>query len=103
MAAPAPRAQPGDGPAQGITWSSENELTRPLRSLDIDRRIDYVYVTSRKKDGRGTIHDCRVVLDASASDGDLRERPLRRARRRPGRPERSYVASAVARAVQRLQ
>lgn len=53
---------PGDGPAQGITWSSENELTRPLRSLDIDRRIDYVLVTSRKKDGRGTIRDCRVVL-----------------------------------------
>lgn len=53
---------PDDGPAEGITWSSENELTRPLRSLDIDRRIDYVYVTSRKKDGRATIHDCRVVL-----------------------------------------
>ncbi len=46
----------------GITWSSENELTRPLRSLDIDRRLDYVYVTSRKKDGRGTIHSCEVVL-----------------------------------------
>lgn len=53
---------PGDGPSDGITWSSENELTRPLRSLDIDRRIDYIYVTSRKKDGRGTIHDCRVTL-----------------------------------------
>lgn len=53
---------PGDGPAEGITWSSENELTRPLRSLDIDRRIDYIYVTSRKRDGRATIHDCRVVL-----------------------------------------
>lgn len=47
---------------EGITWSSENELTRPLRSLDIDRRLDYVYVTSRKKDGRGTIHACEVVL-----------------------------------------
>jgi endonuclease/exonuclease/phosphatase family metal-dependent hydrolase len=47
---------------EGITWSSENELTRPLRSLDIDRRIDYVFVTSRKKDGRGTVRDCRVVL-----------------------------------------
>lgn len=58
---------PGDGPTEGITWSSENELTRPLRSLDIDRRIDYVYVTSRKRDGRGTIHDCRVVL--AARDG----------------------------------
>jgi endonuclease/exonuclease/phosphatase family metal-dependent hydrolase len=50
------------GNADGITWSSQNELTRPLRSLDIDRRIDYVFVTSRKKDGRGTIRDCRVVL-----------------------------------------
>lgn len=48
--------------AEGFTWSSENRHTRPLRSLDIDRRIDYVYVTSRKKDGRATIHDCRVVL-----------------------------------------
>jgi len=46
----------------GITWSSENELTRPLRSLDIDRRLDYVYVSSRKKDGRGTIHSCNIVL-----------------------------------------
>jgi endonuclease/exonuclease/phosphatase family metal-dependent hydrolase len=53
---------PGDGPGDGITWSSENELTRPLRSLDIDRRIDYVLVTSRKKDGRGTVHACRVVM-----------------------------------------
>ena len=53
---------PGDLPGEGITWSSENELTRPLRSLDIDRRIDFVYVTTRKKDGRGTIHDCQVVL-----------------------------------------
>ena len=51
-----------DEPADGITWSSENELTRPLRSLDIDRRIDFVFVTSRKKDGRGTVHDCKVVL-----------------------------------------
>jgi endonuclease/exonuclease/phosphatase family metal-dependent hydrolase len=54
--------EPGDGPEQGITWSSDNELTRPLRSLDIDRRIDYVLVTSRKKDGRGTIRECKVVM-----------------------------------------
>jgi endonuclease/exonuclease/phosphatase family metal-dependent hydrolase len=61
---------PTDGPAQGITWSSENRFTRPLRSLDIDRRIDYVYVTSRKKDGRGTIHDARVVLADRDGDGE---------------------------------
>jgi endonuclease/exonuclease/phosphatase family metal-dependent hydrolase len=65
-----PEPGSGAGPGQGITWSSENEHTRPLRSLDIDRRLDYVYVTSRKKDGRGTIHDCRVVL-TERDDGDL--------------------------------
>lgn len=59
------------GPEQGITWSSENEMTRPLRSLDIDRRIDYVYVTSRKKDGRGTVHDCRVVLTEREDPGGI--------------------------------
>jgi endonuclease/exonuclease/phosphatase family metal-dependent hydrolase len=55
----------------GFTWSSENELTRPLRSLDIDRRLDYVYVTSRKKDGRATIHDCQVVLTERDAQGEF--------------------------------
>jgi endonuclease/exonuclease/phosphatase family metal-dependent hydrolase len=53
---------PGDGPAAGITWSAENRHTRPLRSLDLDRRIDHIYVTTRKKDGRGTVHACEVVM-----------------------------------------
>ena len=53
----------------GITWSSENEHTRPLRSLDLDRRIDYVLVTSRKKDGRGTILHSEVVLTERDGDG----------------------------------
>ena len=61
---------PGDGPAAGITWSSENRLTRPLRSLDLDRRIDYVLVTTRKKDGRGTVHACEVALTARDGDDD---------------------------------
>jgi endonuclease/exonuclease/phosphatase family metal-dependent hydrolase len=59
----------GDGPEQGITWSSENEHTRPLRSLDIDRRIDYILVTSRKRDGRGTVRDCHVVLREREGEG----------------------------------
>jgi endonuclease/exonuclease/phosphatase family metal-dependent hydrolase len=50
------------GPVEGITWCSENPNTRPLRGLDIDRRLDYIYVTTRKKDGRGTIHACWVAL-----------------------------------------
>lgn len=60
---------PGDGPAQGITWSSENQHTRPLRSLDLDRRIDYVFVTTRKKDGRGTVLASEVVLTEREGTG----------------------------------
>ena len=59
----------GDGPAAGITWSSDNHHTRPLRSLDLDRRIDHVYVTTRKKDGRGTVLGCEVVLTEREGDG----------------------------------
>jgi endonuclease/exonuclease/phosphatase family metal-dependent hydrolase len=59
---------PGDGPAAGMTWSSENEHTRPLRSLDLDRRIDYVLVTTRKRDGCGTVGRAEVVL--TERDGD---------------------------------
>jgi endonuclease/exonuclease/phosphatase family metal-dependent hydrolase len=57
------------GAAPGLTWSSDNEHTRPLRSLDIDRRIDYVLVTSRKKDGRGTVRACDVVLVEREGEG----------------------------------
>ena len=60
------RVHPGE---PGITWSSENEQTRPLRSLDIDRRIDYVFVTTRRRDGRGSVRDARVVLDERDDDG----------------------------------
>ncbi len=59
----------GDGPQQGITWSSDNEHTRSLRSLDIDRRIDYVFVTSRKRDGRGSVLRCQVVMTEREGEG----------------------------------
>ena len=59
----------GDGPMQGITWSSDNEHTRPLRSLDIDRRIDYMFVTSRKRDGRATVLRCDVVMTEREGEG----------------------------------
>ena len=62
---------PGDGPAEGITWSSENRFTRPMRSFDLDRRIDYVFVTTRKRDGRGTVSDCRVVLTERSGAGEV--------------------------------
>jgi endonuclease/exonuclease/phosphatase family metal-dependent hydrolase len=54
------RIHPGE---RGWTWASANPHTAALRFLDPDRRIDYIFVTTMRKDGRGTIHDCRVVFD----------------------------------------
>lgn len=54
------RLHPGE---RGWTWASSNPYTAPLRFLEPDRRIDYIYVTTQRKDGRGTIHACRVVFD----------------------------------------
>jgi endonuclease/exonuclease/phosphatase family metal-dependent hydrolase len=59
----------GDGPAEGITRSSERR-SGSLRALHLDRRIDYVFVTTRKRDGRGAVHDCRVVLTEREGAGD---------------------------------
>jgi endonuclease/exonuclease/phosphatase family metal-dependent hydrolase len=61
------RLHPGE---PGITWSGDNRHTEPLRFLDVGRRIDYVFVTSRRKDGRGRIVDCQVVLDNRDADGN---------------------------------
>ena len=54
------RLHPGE---RGWTWSSANPYTAALRFLEPDRRIDYIFVTTMRKDGRGTIHDCRIVFD----------------------------------------
>jgi endonuclease/exonuclease/phosphatase family metal-dependent hydrolase len=55
---------------EGHTWTMANPTLRGKgSSLDMDRRIDYVFVTTRHKDGRGTVHDARVVLDEQ--DGGL--------------------------------
>lgn len=54
------RIHPGE---RGWTWASANPHTAPLRFLEPDRRIDYIFVTTMRKDGRGTIHDCRLVFD----------------------------------------
>jgi endonuclease/exonuclease/phosphatase family metal-dependent hydrolase len=48
---------------RGWTWASANPYTAPLRFLEPDRRIDYIFVTTMRKDGRATIHDCRIVFD----------------------------------------
>jgi endonuclease/exonuclease/phosphatase family metal-dependent hydrolase len=53
----------------GITWARRNTYTHKLRFLETDRRIDYIFVGAATRDGRGMVHDCRVVLDEATADG----------------------------------
>ena len=69
------------GRADGFTWARANPYTARLRWLERDRRLDYIFVSPMKRDGRGVVHDCRIVLDRAASDGALAVGPLRPVRR----------------------
>ena len=54
---------------RGWTWARANSYTKPLTFLEPDRRIDYIFVTPLRRDGRATIRSCRIVLDQPAADG----------------------------------
>jgi endonuclease/exonuclease/phosphatase family metal-dependent hydrolase len=60
------RLHPGE---RGWTWSRANPYTAKLAFLEPDRRIDYIFVSPMRGDGRGTIHDCRIVFDQPEADG----------------------------------
>jgi endonuclease/exonuclease/phosphatase family metal-dependent hydrolase len=53
----------------GLTWSRRNPYTQRLRFLQTDRRLDYIFVGSPARDGRGVVHSARVVLDQGDADG----------------------------------
>jgi endonuclease/exonuclease/phosphatase family metal-dependent hydrolase len=53
----------------GYTWARANPFTERLRWLALDRRIDYVFVSAMRRDGRGAVHDCRIVLDHPDPEG----------------------------------
>jgi endonuclease/exonuclease/phosphatase family metal-dependent hydrolase len=53
----------------GWTWAAANPYTAPLAFLQQDRRLDYIFVTPQRRDGRGRIHDCRIVFDQPTPDG----------------------------------
>jgi endonuclease/exonuclease/phosphatase family metal-dependent hydrolase len=53
----------------GTTWAVRNPYTDRLHWLEPDRRLDYVFVTPERSDGRGLIHLCRIVLDQPDADG----------------------------------
>jgi endonuclease/exonuclease/phosphatase family metal-dependent hydrolase len=60
------RVHPGE---PGWTWAAANPQTRSLAFLQLDRRLDYIFVTSERRDGRGRIVDCRIVFDTPGADG----------------------------------
>ncbi len=60
------RRHPG---VPGWTWAAANPYTHALGFLQPDRRLDYIFVTPERRDGRGRILDCRIVLDRPGADG----------------------------------
>jgi endonuclease/exonuclease/phosphatase family metal-dependent hydrolase len=61
------RRHPGEA---GHTWAAANRYTARLGWLEPDRRIDYIFVSAMSMDGRGTVHDCRIVLDQPDAEGE---------------------------------
>jgi endonuclease/exonuclease/phosphatase family metal-dependent hydrolase len=59
------RMNPG---APGLTWARANPYTAKLTFLEPDRRLDYVFVTPMRGDGRGTVHSCAMVFDKPGVD-----------------------------------
>lgn len=55
--------------AHGFTWSMQRGAARMARSIDVDRRIDYLYVGTRRADGRGTVEDSGKVCDEASDTG----------------------------------
>jgi endonuclease/exonuclease/phosphatase family metal-dependent hydrolase len=57
---------PGDA---GFTWARANPYTAKLAFLEPDRRLDYIFVTPMRGDGRGTVHACRMAFQTPTRDG----------------------------------
>ena len=53
----------------GWTWARANPYTGRLAFLQPDRRLDYIFVTPERRDGRGRILDCRIVFDQPSPAG----------------------------------
>jgi endonuclease/exonuclease/phosphatase family metal-dependent hydrolase len=60
------RLHPGE---TGWTWAAANPYTARLAFLEPDRRLDYIFVTPMRRDGRGSIHTCQIVFDRPEPDG----------------------------------
>jgi endonuclease/exonuclease/phosphatase family metal-dependent hydrolase len=60
------RLHPSD---PGWTWARANSYTSRLAFLQPDRRLDYIFVTPERRDGRGRVLDCRLVFDQPGAGG----------------------------------
>lgn len=60
------RARPDE---RGLTWARRNPYTAELAWLELDRRIDYLFVSPERPSGCARVLGARVVLDAPAEDG----------------------------------
>jgi len=49
----------------GITWARHNPYRAKMSWLPDDRRIDYIFVTAARRDGRATVRDARTSRDAA--------------------------------------
>ncbi len=47
----------------GYTWARANAFTSRMGWLRGDRRLDYIFTTPPRRDGRGTVHSSRLFLD----------------------------------------
>lgn len=59
-------ARPGEA---GVTWARENPFRARMNWLRADRRLDYIFVTAPRRDGRGKIFDAQLVCDRPDADG----------------------------------
>jgi endonuclease/exonuclease/phosphatase family metal-dependent hydrolase len=66
-------ARPGPGRGGeddgGITWARENPFRARMGWLRPDRRIDFVFVTAARRDGRGTVRAAERAFDRPDADG----------------------------------
>jgi endonuclease/exonuclease/phosphatase family metal-dependent hydrolase len=57
------------GDAPGITWARENPFRAKMNWLPADRRIDYIFVSPVRRDGRGVVRDTRLCFDQPDAAG----------------------------------
>lgn len=57
------------GDAGGVTWERANPFRARMGWLPADRRIDYIFVSPARRDGRGTVLDARLCFQRPDATG----------------------------------